>query len=91
MAGLRFSPLFIARSSVGSHRPIIVLLFGCWLLGQVSGRAAFITSGDLEFAVVFASWLFTDRAQLAVQSDGPARRVRGLTWELGCTINFKEA
>lgn len=34
----------------------------CWILGQISGRAAFAGTGDLVFAGIFAWWLLGSRA-----------------------------
>jgi hypothetical protein len=34
----------------------------CWILGQLSGRAALAGTGDLIFAAIFAWWLIGSRA-----------------------------
>jgi hypothetical protein len=40
----------------------VVVAVGCWLLGDLPGRAALFAGGDLVFAVLFAWWLMTDTA-----------------------------
>jgi hypothetical protein len=35
------------------------VVFGCWALGEVPGRAVLGASGDLAFALIFAWWLWS--------------------------------
>jgi hypothetical protein len=57
----------VAFSAIGKTGFFVVAL-GCWIAGDLPGRAVASAAGDLVFAAIFAWWLLADAPAVRVAS-----------------------